>query len=68
MKTWTQADLSAAIGIALDAFVWEQFNAPSFDKLAHAENLKILRALKADAAWRFAVEWTAMAPRPKGGR
>ncbi len=57
MKDWTQADIRRLIDAALDGFAFEFFNAPNFRSLGRKEKLKIIRALKADVATRFAYEW-----------
>lgn len=66
MRNWNQDDMHKLIGAALDGFAFEFFSAPEFRVLGRAKKLKILRALKADAAYRFAVEWTRK-NKPEGG-
>jgi len=55
--TWTQSDLRKLIDAALDGLAWEFYNAHEFRQLGRQEKIRILRALKADAATRFAYEW-----------
>jgi hypothetical protein len=57
MKDWTQSDIRRLLDSALDGFAFEFFDAPSYKSLGRKEKLKICRALKADAATRFAYEW-----------
>lgn len=57
MKPWTQSDIRRLIDAALDGFAFEFFNAPTYQSLGRAEKIKIMRAVKSDAASRFAYEW-----------
>jgi hypothetical protein len=57
LSQWTQSDIRKLIDAALDAFAVEFFDVTSFRSLSRKDKLKICRALKADAATRFAYEW-----------
>lgn len=66
---WTQPDIVRLIDAALDGFAWEFFGAPNYQSLGRKEKIAICRELKAEAASRFAYEWTLLfntQPTPTG--
>lgn len=57
MKDWTPSDIRNVLDSALDGFAHEFFGVASYKRLDRKDKLKIMRAVKADVACRFAYEW-----------
>lgn len=54
---WTQSDIRRLLDSALDEFAHEFFGVANYKSLSRKDKLAVCRALKADAATRFAYEW-----------